>query len=148
MSAEESLSETSLSSTTPTRHYKRATVEDARRWAEKYRNRESILKIAKEEEFAPSSISAWLRKIGVEIKQGQHFVKQPPLRYATELIALCSKGSDEVQRFLAARVWGLQFSKSGLEQLEKFCTFVELHGEGIGVKEIARKLMVNRSTVA
>jgi transposase-like protein len=106
------------------------------------------LKIAREERVDPSTISAWLRKTGVEIKQGQHFVKQPPLRYSSELLDLVSKGPNEVQRYLIERIWGIQFSKAGLEQLEKFCGFVGLYSQGAGVEEIAQRLGVHRSTVA
>ncbi len=55
------------------------TPEDAERWLEKYRQRNSILKIAKEEGVDPDTVSARLRKMGVRIKQGHHFVEQPPL---------------------------------------------------------------------
>ena len=128
-------------------HNSRKTMDDARRWASKYRNRESMLRIAREEGVDPGTISTWLRRLGVEVRQGRHFVDQPPLTLPKELIAICSGGSEGIRKFLETQVWGIQFSRDGMEQADKFCRFLSMHGEGCGVLQIARELGVHRSTV-
>ncbi len=108
----------------------------------------SILKIAESEIVAPSTVSKWLRKVGVEIKQGQHFVTQPSLNYSEVFLKLLMEGPEAVQKRLKKIVWGIQFSEDGLKQHEKFCTFVRMHREGFGVREISQRIEVHRSTVA
>ena len=66
----------------------RYTADDARRWLDKYNDRVSVLKIAKEEGVDPDTVSDWLRKWGVYVKQGSHFVEQPPLRLPANLVDL------------------------------------------------------------
>ena len=144
---ESSKSEPRNEPSTERRPYKRWTMEDAKRWADKYERRLSILKIAKEEGADPGTVSAWLRKFGIVAKQGEHFVEQPPLKYSPELVNLISAGPDDVRRSLEQRVWGIQFSPSGLEQLGKFCSFVRLHSQRKGVDEISTAIDVHRSSI-
>jgi transposase-like protein len=123
-------------------------MEDARRWADKYRNRTSILRIAQEEGVDAGTVSKWLKKIGVEFRAGQHFVEQPPLHYSKALLSMSSDGPERVISTLKEKVWGIQASLLGKEQLVKFCRFVNMHQQGAGVVEIAQTLGVHRSTVA
>jgi hypothetical protein len=126
----------------------RYTIEDARRWQAKYNHRSSILKIAKEEGVDPGTVSSWLKKLGVEIKQGCHFVEQPPTQFSSELNALIQGGPKSIQDFLEAKVWGIQFSPQDLQQADRFCKFVRMHQDGRGVKEISESLNLHRGTVA
>ncbi len=123
-------------------------MNDVRRWAEKYRNRTSILRIAQDEGVDAGTVSTWLKKVGVEFKAGQHFVEQPPLRYSEALLSRILDGPESVISTLKEKVWGIQVSRKGEEQLVKFCRFVKMHREGAGVIEIARTLAVHRATVA
>jgi hypothetical protein len=63
-------------------------------------------------------------------------------------VELLSKGPDYVLKFLDERVWGLTATESGTNQLTKFCNFLELHKQGLGVKDIGKDLQIHRSTVA
>ncbi|MDA4120829.1 MAG: helix-turn-helix domain-containing protein [Thaumarchaeota archaeon] len=129
------------------RPYCRATMEDAKRWAEKYRNRASILKIAEEEGVAPSTISSWMRKVGVVLKSGQHFVAQPRIQIPRDLVDLASKNPNDLNA-IWDNVFGVRVTHYGLEQFEKYLRFIRLHQEGKGVEEIAALLGAHRSTVA
>jgi len=122
-------------------------MDDARRWSDKYGKRVSILRIAEEEGFSPDTVSIWLRKVGVLIKQGSHYVEQPHWNIAKDLEGLLAQGSVKVIESIEARVWGIQASPQGVRQLEKFCTFANLYRSGKGVGEIAQVLRVHRSTV-
>ena len=132
----------------PKKAYRRRTIDDAKRWRELYWQRISILKIAKEEGVDPQTVSSWLKKLGLEIGSGQHFVEQPPLKLGTELVALLERGPVEVWKLVQSRIWGVQLSEVGNSQLQKFCKFIQLHRAGAGVKEIAQELSVHRTTVA
>jgi len=123
------------------------TLIDAERWAEKYRQRISILKIAKEEGVDPDTVSGWLKKLGVAIRKGQHFVEQSPIRIPADLLNLLGKGPAAARELIQCRVWGVVASPKGIEQLEKYCHYVTLHREGLGVEETAARLGVHRSTV-
>ncbi|MDA4127212.1 MAG: hypothetical protein OK452_08450, partial [Thaumarchaeota archaeon] len=123
-------------------------MDDARRWADKYRNGASILRIAEGEGVDPGTVSSWLKRLGLEIKQGQHRVAQVSLKIPTALVDVISRGPEEVIALAKEGVWGVQTTSTGIAQLEKFCKFVELHREGKGVKKIANNLEVHRSTVA
>ena len=68
--------------------------------------------------------------------------------YPHELLDLFSRGPEDVRRFLKSKVWGIQFSDKGIEQLKKFCEFIRVHREGKGVLESATSLGLHRSTVA
>jgi hypothetical protein len=114
---------------------------------DKYRNRVSILKMAREEGISPDAISAWLHRIGVDVKQGQHFVEQPRLQISDGLQKLLLSGPNGVIDLVQSRAWGVQLSDYGIKQLERFCKFVNFHQSGFGVKEISRDLDVHRSTV-
>ncbi len=123
-------------------------MEDARRWADKYRNRISILRIASEENVDPDTVSRWIKKVGIEVKSGRHFAKQPPLKYPEEAIDLALRGMDSLVKRVKEKIWGVQITGKGLVQVEKFCRFVSMHNQGCGVEEIAKKLKVHRSTIA
>ena len=96
----------------------------------------------------PKLVSQWLHKLGVEVYRGKHRVEQLPLRIPAELVELLSKGPNHVLKFLDERVWGITATVSGTSQLGKFCRFIELHKEGIGVELIASRIQVHRSTIA
>lgn len=128
-------------------HYKRTTVEDAKRWANAYHGGASILRIAEDEGVDPGTISSWLHRLGVGIARGHHVVRQPPLNHLPSVLKLISGDSAKVTEFLRERVWGIQFSETGIRQLVKFHTFIRLHEEGKGVEEISRSIGVHRSTV-
>lgn len=129
------------------RPYKRITIDDAKRWTGKYRNGTSILRIAKEEGVDPGTASSWLKRLGLEIKQGQHRVRQLPLQYSEQILAMVGGGAAHVIELVNKRVWGIVASEIGTRQLGKFCDFVRMHRGGVGVEEIARKLSLHRSTV-
>src|SRR5713226_3494141 len=105
-------------------------MEDARRWMDKFHNGASISKIANDEGVDPGTVSSWLKRIGLEIKQGQHRVAQPSLKIPTNVANLISLGPDKILALVKDRVWGLQTTANGIAQLEKFCKFVGLHKEG------------------
>lgn len=131
------------------RRWRRWTEEDAKRWEEKFvRDKKPIIQIAAEDEVDPKIVSTWLHKVGVEVYQGRHKVEQLALKIPNELVQLLGNGPDHVLEFLDRRVWGLSATASGTEQLKKFCKFVVLHKQGIGVEKIAKELEVHRSTVA
>jgi transposase-like protein len=132
----------------PKKNYKRATIEDAKRWADMYVSRMSILKIAEVERVAPSTVSKWLRKVGIEIKSGQHFVPQPELKVPIDLVDLLTNRPNELGGILGQRVYGLHSTEFGLRQLAKFRDFIRFYKEGKGVEEIANAISVHRSTVA
>jgi len=106
-----------------------------------------VLKIAKEEGVDSGTVSSWLKKLGLDIKQGQHFVGQPSLNLSPELVDLLSRGPTEVRKLVTGRIWGVQPSANGIQQLEKFCGFIELYRSGNGVEETSRDLRVHRTTV-
>jgi len=95
-------------------------------------------------------VAKWLRRLGAEVYQGRHRVKQRPLKIPNELVELLSKGHDNVLKFLDERVWGLTATESGTEQLRRFCKFIELHKKGTKVNAIAKHEDVKtyRSTIA
>jgi transposase-like protein len=123
-------------------------VEDAQRWAELFRQGKSIVEVARRDEVDPKIVSEWLHRLGVEIRQGQHRVEQLPLKYSKEFIDLVKQGPEHVLELVNNRVWGITATGNGLQRLRSFCEFVQLHQQGVGVKEIARRLSVHRSTVA
>ncbi|MDV3276972.1 MAG: helix-turn-helix domain-containing protein [Nitrososphaerales archaeon] len=127
---------------------RRYCLEEARNWADAFDAGDSILKIAARERVDPGTVSNWLHKLGVELRQGQHKVAQPPLKYPNELVELASSGPNNVLRLVRERAWGVDPTERGQHQLTKFCKFIRLHQGGIGVEEIARRLEVHRSTVA
>lgn len=94
------------------------------------------------------TVSTWLHKLGFKIKSGQHFVAQPPLLIPKSLVGLVSKGPEHVRNFVENQVFGLHSTSVGVAQLEKYCAFTRLHGDGIGVEEVARLLSISRTTVA
>jgi hypothetical protein len=130
------------------RKYRRWTEEDAKRWKSAFEGGKSILEIATEEEVDQKIVSQRLHRQGVEVYQGRHRVKQLPLKIPSELTELLSHGPDHVLKFLDERVWGLTATESGAEQLKKFCKFIDLHKQGIGVEDIASRIQVHRSTVS
>jgi len=132
----------------PARKRSRPTLADAERWAEKYRNRTSIQRIAREEGVDPGIVSSWVKKVGIEVKQGQHFVAQLPLGVPPDLTELLFRGPDEVVQLVVDKMWGIQITGVGAQQLQKFCRFLDLHREGKGVEQIASMLGLHRSTVA
>jgi len=71
-----------------------------------------------------------------------------PLKYSPKFIELIDKGPDVVLEFAKNRVWGIQASPTGDRQLRNFCEFIRLHHQGVGVKEMARRLSLHRSTIA
>ena len=130
------------------RHYWRKNEADVQRWADLFKSGLTIIHIAERENVSPDTISTQLHKVGLTVKQGHHMVDQLPLKYSPQFIELIDKGPEAVLEFVKDRVWGIQASETGLEQLRKFCEFVRLHHHGMGVKEIARMLSVHRSSVA
>ncbi len=128
--------------------YKRWRTKDAQRWARLYQSGKPITRIAKEEDADQSTVSRWLHKLGLDIKQGSHRIKQPPLRYSNEFIQLIHKGPAKVLESVKQRVWGVMATENGMQQLNDFCKFFQLHRQGVGVKEAARMLGVHRSTIA
>jgi len=133
---------------TAKRHRWRRNDKDVQRWAELFRSGKSVLRIALEEQVAPSTVSAALHGLGFEFRMGQHRVEQPPLKYPNEFIDLIGQGHERVLEFVKGRIWGIGVTEMGRKQVESFCEFVRLHQRGVGVKEIARTLGVHRTTVA
>ena len=122
--------------------------EDVRRWAEQFRGGATVLRIAEREKVAPSTVSKELRGQGFTFVPGHHMVEQLPLKYSSEFVQLIDRGPEAVLELLKERVWGIQASQWGEKKLRSFCDFVRLHHRGVGVKEIARRLGVHRTTVA
>ena len=132
---------------TTKRRYRRWTEQDAKRWKESFESGKSILEIAEADKVDPKLVSQRLHRQGVEVYQGKHKVEQLPLKIPIELAELLGHGSVYVLKFLDERVWGLTATKSGAEQLRKFCKFIELHKQGTGVEDIASRIQVHRTTV-
>ncbi len=128
--------------------YRRWTVEDAERWVEQFHRKKPIVEIAKEEGVDPGTVSSWLHKLGIEIKQGEHHVAQPPLNYSEEFIDLVIQGPEKVLESVRTSTWGAMATQRGIQQLDNFSRFFQLHRNGVGVKEAARILGVHRSTIA
>lgn len=122
--------------------------EDIRKWAELFQSGITIVHIAEKYRVDPKIISQQLHKLGITITQGHHMVEQLPLRYSPEFIELVDKGPDEVLQFVKERVWGIQASSFGEKQLRSFCEFVQLHHQGVGVKEMAQRVSAHRSTIS
>jgi len=133
---------------TTKRHRWRRNDDDIRKWAELFQSGTTILRIAKQFEVDPVTISQELHLLGFTITPGHHMVEQLPLRYPAEFIELVDRGPDAVLEFVENRVWGIQASETGEKQLRSFCEFVRLHHQDVGVEEIARRLSAHRSTVA
>ena len=129
------------------RRYRRWSEEDAKRWKESFEGGRPILEIAAADQVDPKLVSQRLHRLGVEIYQGRHRVEQLPLKIPNELAEILSHGPDHVLKFIDERVWGLTATESGIEQLRKFCRFIDLHKQGTGVLEIASQLQVHRTTV-
>jgi len=132
----------------PRRAYWRRNESDVQRWAELFRQGKSIVHIAAQERVAPSTVSSQLHRLGVNIKVGQHHVEQLPLKYPNEFIELVGLGPERVLKHIQARVWGIGVTEWGRQQVRSFCEFVRLHQLGVGVKDMARRLGLHRSTVA
>jgi len=130
------------------RHWWRRNDDDIRRWAELFQSGTTILRIAKQFEVDPVTISRELHLLGFTITPGHHMVEQLPLRYPAEFIELIDRGPDAVLEFVKSRVWGIRTNPHGMTKVQSFCEFVRLHHQGIGVKETARKLSTHRSTIA
>jgi transcriptional regulator with XRE-family HTH domain len=126
---------------------KKKTIEDAKRWAEMYKARMSLVKIAKQEGVDPGTVSKWLSVVGVDIKQGSHFVEQPPLSFDGDQLELFHRGPEHITNFLESSVWGIRFTEEGLSQMKKFLEFISMHQRGKGVEEIASALGVHRSSI-
>ncbi|MDG6988304.1 MAG: hypothetical protein JRN21_03155 [Nitrososphaerota archaeon] len=130
------------------RHRWRRDEEDVRKWVELFKSGVTIVPIARRFGVAPSTVSKEIHREGVVIIPGHHMVEQRPLRYSHQFVQLVDKGPDAVLKFVKSRVWGIKASPFGVKQLRRFCEFVELHQQGVGVKETAQRLSVHRSTVA
>ncbi len=128
--------------------YRRWRSKDAQRWARLYQSGKPITRIAAEEDADQSTVSRWLHKLGLEIKQGSQRVEQPPLRYSKEFIGLINQGPKKVLQLVKERVWGVMATENGIRQLNDFCKFFQLYRRAIGVKESAKLLGVHRSTIA
>ena len=126
---------------------RRKTIEDAKRWLEKYNRRNSILTIAREERVDPSTVSSWLKKLGLKVRQGQHFVPQPTLEINKDAVLLAEGGPERVTEIVRDRIWGINLTDEGLAQVDRYCQFVKMHEKGIGVVEIADKIGAHRSTI-
>jgi hypothetical protein len=108
----------------------------------------TIVHIAEQEKVDPGTVSQQLHRLGFTVTQGHHMVQQLPLKYSPQFIKLIDGGPDAVLSYVKDRVWGIQASSTGEKQLRSFCEFVRLHRQGVGVKEMARRLACHRSTVA
>jgi hypothetical protein len=132
---------------TARRRYRRWEEEDGKRWKEAFESGKSILEIAAADMVDPKIVSQWLHRFGIEVYQGRHRVEQLPLKIPSDLAELLTHGPDHVLKFIDERVWGLTATESGIGQLRRFCSFIELHKQGTGVLDIASQLQVHRSTV-
>ena len=121
---------------------------DVLRWAELFRSGKSVVEIAANERVAPSTVSSQLHTLGIDIYQGRHHVSQLPLKYSSEFVNLVNQGPGNVIEFVKDWVWGIGVTDHGRQQVQSFCEFIELHQQGVGVKEIARRLDLHRTTVA
>ena len=129
------------------RRYRRWGEEDTKRWKGAFESGKSILEVAAADQVDPKLVSQRLHRLGVNVYQGRHRVKQLPLKISPELVELLSKGHDHVLKFLDERVWGLTPTEHGAEQLRRFCEFLELHKQGIGILNIARQTSSHRTTI-
>jgi len=132
----------------PERHRWRRNDDDIRKWAELFRSGTTILRIAKQFDVDPLTISRELHSLGFTITPGRHMVEQLPLRYPAEFIELVDRGPDAVLEFVKNSVWGIQANTNAMSRVQSFCEFIRLHHQGIGIKGIALKLSAHRSTIA
>ncbi len=107
-----------------------------------------MLKIAREEGIDPGTVSSWLKKLGVSVRPGHHFVRQLPLRIDAVLVEQLDKGPGAALELVKERIWGIQASEDGELQLRKYCKYLGMHEDGLGLGEIAQTLGLHRSTVA
>ncbi len=142
------VADTNVKSPDGKRRYRHWRQEDAERWAEAFSKGKSILQIGRDEKVDQKVVSMWLHRLGVDVYQGKHHVEQLPLNYSSSAIALLTKGGEATLNFVEARVWGINATEKGIEQLRKFCTFMRLHREGFGVGKIAVQLGVHRTTIS
>jgi transposase-like protein len=129
------------------RRYRHWTEADGRRWVQAFQGGKPIIDIATEEEVDSKIVSKWLHELGVQVYQGLHHVQQPPLKYSERLLELVKLGPSPILKLLDQRVWGLRATTTGTEQLSKFCEFVQLHSQGVGVMETIKKLDTHKSTI-
>jgi transposase-like protein len=122
--------------------------EDVKNWSELFQSGITIVHIAEKYHVDPNTVSHELHALGLTIKQGHHMVQQLPLRYSPEFIQLIDRGPDAVLEFVKNLVWGISATDQGTRQVRAFCEFFQLHHQGVGVKEIARRLSLHRSSVA
>ena len=122
--------------------------QDGLRWASAFQNGTPIIRIAAADEVYPKLVSLWLHRLGVQIYQGQRPQRpQPPLQIPNRLLELVKEGHSKILELVQRRVWGIDETDTGVQQLRNFCQFVDLHGKGVGVKEVAKTLSVHRSTI-
>jgi hypothetical protein len=124
------------------------TMDDARRWADRFRAGSSFLEIAHSEGVDPGTVSKWLGRVGVEVRPGHHRVKQPELKIPELLVNALRRPAEEIIDEIQSRFYGFRATDKGLEQLRKYVEFIRLYREGKGVEETAAILGIHRSTVA
>ena len=130
------------------RKYRHWGPQDALRWASAFQLGTPIILIAAADEVYPKLVSLWLHRLGVQIYQGQRPHRpQPPLQIPTRLLELVKEGHSKILDLVQQRVWGIDETEIGVQQLRNFCQFVILHGKGVGVKEVAKTLGIHRSTI-
>src|SRR2546425_7701062 len=130
------------------RTYRQWGPQDGLRWASAFQVGTPIIRIAAADEVDPKLVSLWLHRLGVQIHQGQRPQRpQPPLQIPTRLLELVKEGHGKILDLVQRRVWGIDETDNGVQQLRNFCQFVDLHGKGVGVKEVAKTLGVHRSTL-
>ena len=76
-----------------------------------FRNGTSIVGIAAKDNVDPGTVSSRLHKLGINIKMGQHHVRQLPLKYSDQFIRLVGEGPEQVMDFLNDRVAELSQGK-------------------------------------
>ncbi|MDA4121687.1 MAG: hypothetical protein OK456_00735 [Thaumarchaeota archaeon] len=133
---------------TKTRHFRGYwNLENTKDWVEMFlEDHLPIEDIADKVVTDPATVSAWIKKHGVEVHQGMRRKERDPPQISQELAALLAKGPDEVLKYLDQRVWGISASEAGLKQLKKFCDFLALP-LSVWSKEVVRGLHIDKSMV-
>ena len=122
-------------------------IENTEPWAEMFVvKRMSAVAIAKEVGADPTTVTTWLKKHGLHVRQGMHRKLREPPKISADLAKLLGDGAEEVLRFIDEHVWGISATPDGLEQLTNYCKLVALPLE-VGVVDAAASCKVVRDTI-
>ena len=116
-------------------------------WVRMFEGGDSALAIAGKVGADPGTVSSWLKKHGVIVYQGLHRVERRPPSIPSDLAELLARGPLEASKFVTDRVWGINVTEEGINQLTKFCNLLNLD-PSLGLEAAARMIEVDRSVAS